>query len=53
MNKGTMKKWYSLEFGVIIIMLFGYVNYLSTKVLSYNIFQNNKWILPIEVVLEY
>lgn len=51
MNKGTMKKWYSLEFGVIIIMLVGYVNYLSTKVLSYNIFQNNKWILPIEVVL--
>ena len=51
MNKGTMKKWYSLEFGGIIIMLFGYVNYLSTKVLSYNIFQNNKWILPIEVVL--
>lgn len=51
MNKKIMKKWYLLEFGVIIVMMVGYVNHISTIAVDYNIFQNNKWILLIETVL--
>lgn len=51
MNKEIMKKWYLLEFGVIIIMIVGYINYISTIALDYNILQNNKWILSIETIL--
>lgn len=51
MNKEIMKKWYLLEFGLIIIMMVGWINHISIIATGYNILQNNKWILPIETIL--
>ena len=51
MNKEIMKMWYLLEFGVIIIMMVGWINHISIIVGGHNILQNNKWILQIETTL--